>query len=52
LTVEVDVVMEQDQPLKIVHDVSEHLQKKLEQLPSVERAFVHVDYEVSHKPVG
>ncbi|KAF9125195.1 hypothetical protein BGX30_000575 [Mortierella sp. GBA39] len=50
LFVEVDVVMSPDTPLIISHDISESLQIKLEALPNVERAFVHVDYETSHAP--
>jgi hypothetical protein len=46
--VEVDVIMDQDLPLKIAHDVSQSLQRKLEGLGDVERAFVHVDYEDDH----
>ena len=48
--VEVDVVMDPSTPLNESHDISELLQMKLELLPEVERAFVHVDYETSHKP--
>ncbi|KAK4448860.1 cation efflux family-domain-containing protein [Podospora aff. communis PSN243] len=50
LIVEVDVVMAGDTKLEKAHDVSEGLQYKLESLPNVERAYVHVDYETSHKP--
>lgn len=46
--VEVDVVMDAGAPLKITHDVSSDLQRKLEGLADVERAFVHVDYEHLH----
>ncbi|KAI2784475.1 hypothetical protein F4815DRAFT_500872 [Daldinia loculata] len=46
--VEVDIVMDQDIPLKISHDVSQSLQRKLEGLGDVERAFVHVDYNDDH----
>lgn len=46
--VEVDIVMDQDLPLKITHDVSQTLQRKLEGLGDVERAYVHVDYENEH----
>lgn len=31
------------------HDIGEGLQNKLEQLPEVERAFVHLDYEYTHR---
>ncbi|KAH8894485.1 hypothetical protein GQ53DRAFT_744674 [Thozetella sp. PMI_491] len=46
--VEVDIVMDEQTPLKISHDVSQTLQRKLEGLTDVERAFVHVDYEDEH----
>ncbi|ORY17923.1 cation efflux family-domain-containing protein [Clohesyomyces aquaticus] len=46
--VEVDIVMDEALPLKITHDVSQSLQRKLEGLASVERAYVHVDYEDQH----
>ncbi|GAA5883662.1 hypothetical protein JCM16303_004752 [Sporobolomyces ruberrimus] len=48
--VEVDLVMHGDTPLRVAHDVSQALQDKLEELPSVDRAFVHVDHETSHSP--
>lgn len=40
--------MDANAPLKITHDVSQNLQRKLEGLADVERAFVHVDYEHLH----
>ena len=43
--------MNVDTPLWKSHDVAEKLQNKIEALPGVERAFVHVDYETSHAPV-
>ncbi|KAK3316412.1 hypothetical protein B0H66DRAFT_604706 [Apodospora peruviana] len=48
--VEIDIVMDEDLPLKITHDVGQTLQRKLEGLSSVERAFVHVDYDHAHDP--
>ncbi|KAG0328656.1 hypothetical protein BGZ99_004926 [Dissophora globulifera] len=48
--VELDVVMDRETPLWESHDISESLQVKLESLPNVERAFVHVDHETSHAP--
>ncbi|KAF9163891.1 hypothetical protein DFQ26_002048 [Actinomortierella ambigua] len=48
--VEVDIVMAPETPLRESHDISEGLQIKLEALPNVERAFVHVDYETNHAP--
>jgi len=50
--VEVDIVMDPNAPLKQCHDVSQQLQDAIEDLPNVERAFVHVDYETSHLPVS
>ncbi|PYI32632.1 hypothetical protein BP00DRAFT_394262 [Aspergillus indologenus CBS 114.80] len=50
LVVEVDIVMDPDDSLRATHDVAEELQTKLESLPDVERAYVHVDYETTHKP--
>ncbi|CBF88053.1 cation diffusion facilitator family transporter [Aspergillus nidulans FGSC A4] len=50
LVVEVDIVMDPSDSLRATHDVAEELQTKLESLPDVERAYVHVDYETTHKP--
>ncbi|ROW06152.1 hypothetical protein VMCG_04685 [Cytospora schulzeri] len=50
LIAEIDVVMDPHESLQATHDVAEDLQFKLESLPDVERAYVHVDYETSHKP--
>ncbi|KAL7270649.1 hypothetical protein RUND412_006638 [Rhizina undulata] len=50
IIVEVDIVMAPSETLRATHDVAEELQVKLESLPDVERAYVHVDYETSHKP--
>ncbi|KAK7706876.1 hypothetical protein SLS63_013869 [Diaporthe eres] len=52
LIAEVDIVMNKDERVEVAHDVAEELQIKLEKLPSVERAYVHIDYETSHKPVS
>ncbi|KKY28797.1 putative cation efflux family protein [Diplodia seriata] len=48
LYVEVDIVMDPEIRLRDSHDVSQALQRKLEGLADVERAFVHVDYEHDH----
>ncbi|XP_031490288.1 metal tolerance protein 10-like [Nymphaea colorata] len=48
--VEVDIVLPSDMLLSEAHDIGEDLQEKIEQLPQVERAFVHLDYECSHRP--
>ncbi|KAI4163255.1 MAG: hypothetical protein LQ342_003191 [Letrouitia transgressa] len=50
IIVEVDVVMDAHATLRTTHDVAEELQMKLESLPDVERAYVHIDFETSHKP--
>ena len=50
LVVEVDIVMAAEESLRTTHDVAEELQIKLESLPDVERAYVHIDFETSHKP--
>ncbi|KAI0778811.1 CDF-like metal transporter [Trametes elegans] len=48
--VEVDVVMDANTPLWKAHDLSQSLQDKIEVLPNVGRAFVHVDHETTHAP--
>jgi len=48
--VEIDVVMDANTPLWKAHDISQALQERIEVLPNVERAFVHVDYETTHTP--
>ncbi|GJM88806.1 hypothetical protein PR202_ga05372 [Eleusine coracana subsp. coracana] len=48
--VEVDIVLPCDMPLREAHDIGEALQEKLEHLPEIERAFVHLDYEFTHQP--
>ncbi|KAL2431517.1 Metal tolerance protein 3 [Exophiala dermatitidis] len=50
LVVEVDVVMDPLESLRVCHDVAEDLQMKLESLPDVERAYVHIDYNGHHPP--
>lgn len=49
--VEIDVVMDANTPLWKAHDLSQQLQDKIEVLPNVGRAFVHVDHETTHTPV-
>jgi len=44
--------MDAHTPLWKAHDISQQLQDKIEVLPNVERAFVHVDHETDHIPVG
>lgn len=47
---EVDIIMDEETPLRVSHDVAESLQRKFEGLAHVERGFVHVDYEDTHLP--
>ena len=47
---QVDIELPEELPLKEAHTIGETLQEKLEKLPEVERAFVHLDYECDHKP--
>lgn len=49
---EIDVVMDGDTTLSRAHDIAQLLQDKIEVLPSVERAFVHIDHEATHTPVS
>ncbi|KAK4253550.1 hypothetical protein QN277_010209 [Acacia crassicarpa] len=48
--VEVDIVLPEDMFVNEAHNIGETLQIKLEQLPEVERAFVHIDFEFTHRP--
>ncbi|XWS10452.1 hypothetical protein CRYUN_Cryun39dG0080200 [Craigia yunnanensis] len=48
--VEVDIVLPEDMLLSKAHNIGEKLQEKLEQLPEVERAFVHINFEFTHRP--
>ncbi|XP_051142700.1 metal tolerance protein 4-like [Andrographis paniculata] len=48
--VEVDIQLPEELPLKEAHNIGESLQVKIEKLPEVERAFVHLDHECHHKP--
>ncbi|KDP27701.1 hypothetical protein JCGZ_19824 [Jatropha curcas] len=48
--VEADIVLPEDMSLSQAHNIGETLQEKLELLPEVERAFVHVDFEYTHQP--
>ncbi|KAG0463747.1 hypothetical protein HPP92_019816 [Vanilla planifolia] len=48
--VEVDIVLPSNMPLREAHDIGEALQEKIELMPEVERAFVHLDYESNHPP--
>ncbi|KAG0592746.1 hypothetical protein KC19_1G277800 [Ceratodon purpureus] len=48
--VEVDIELPEDMLLREAHNIGETLQNKLEAMPEVERAYVHLDFECSHKP--
>ncbi|KAL6283136.1 hypothetical protein ACE6H2_014065 [Prunus campanulata] len=48
--VEVHIVLPGDMSLSHSHNIGETLQEKLENLPEVERAFVHVDFDITHRP--
>ncbi|KAF9992909.1 hypothetical protein BGZ65_011654, partial [Modicella reniformis] len=48
LFVEIDIVLPPDTPLSQAHDLGESLQSALEKLDTVERAFVHIDYDAVH----
>ncbi|KAJ3499151.1 hypothetical protein NLG97_g576 [Lecanicillium saksenae] len=50
LIAEVDIVMDPNCSLRESHDIAEELQIKLESLPDIERSYVHIDYETTHKP--
>lgn len=50
LIAEVDIVMDPSCTLRESHDIAEELQIKLESLPDIERSYVHIDYETTHKP--
>ena len=50
LNVEVDIVLDEGMTLKDSHDLGESLQYVLESVPSVDRAFVHLDYEDYNLP--
>lgn len=48
--VEVEIILPEIMTVKESHDLSEALLRKLERLPEVDRAFVHIDYEWDHDP--
>ena len=48
--VELDIVMAEGTPLRESHDCGVLLQHKIEALASVERCFVHIDYQVTALP--
>ncbi|KAJ5104299.1 hypothetical protein NUU61_001646 [Penicillium alfredii] len=50
LNVEVDLVVDEGTSLRDSHDVGESLQYILESVPTVDRAFVHLDYDPWNLP--
>jgi cation diffusion facilitator family transporter len=49
--VEMDLVLHPDTSLKDSHDLGEKLQNSIEKFEEVERCFVHLDYETTHKAI-
>uniref|UniRef100_A0A6B2LBL0 Uncharacterized protein n=1 Tax=Arcella intermedia TaxID=1963864 RepID=A0A6B2LBL0_9EUKA len=49
LVVEIDLILPPEMTLRESHDIGESLQNKIEKLPDIERAFVHLDFEGEHK---
>ncbi|BFZ23391.1 hypothetical protein BsWGS_26431 [Bradybaena similaris] len=49
--VEVDIILPEKMTLEEAHNIGETLQHRLEGVPEVERAFVHLDYEFRHNPL-
>jgi len=47
---EVDVVLPTEMVNRQVHDVAESLQIRIESLSEIQRCFVHIDWETTHKP--
>ncbi|KAL9106714.1 MAG: hypothetical protein Q9227_008283 [Pyrenula ochraceoflavens] len=50
LVVEADIVIDEGTSLRDSHDLGESLQYVLESVPSVDRAFVHLDYTARNLP--
>ncbi|KAJ5981052.1 hypothetical protein N7481_008350 [Penicillium waksmanii] len=50
LNVEVDLVVDEKTSLRDAHDVGESLQYMIESVPTVDRAFVHLDYYTWNLP--
>jgi divalent metal cation (Fe/Co/Zn/Cd) transporter len=50
--VEIDIVVDGEMPLWKAHDIAQDLQDQLEDLPNINRCFVHIDHETDHKPVS
>jgi divalent metal cation (Fe/Co/Zn/Cd) transporter len=50
--VEVDIVLPENMTVRESHDIGETLQHRLEEIPAVAKAIVHIDYEYSHGAVN
>lgn len=50
LNVEVDIVLDGNTTLHDSHDIGESLQYMIESIPTVDRAFVHMDYAYYNIP--
>jgi|SRR6218665_1276834 len=48
--VEIHIVLPENMNVLEAHNIAEALQNRLERVYEVERAFVHIDYEVTHDP--
>ena len=48
--VEVDIVLPPNMPLHEAHDIGDSLETRIEKMEEVERAYVHLDWEFTHKP--
>ena len=48
--VEMDIILPSTMTVQEAHQIQEPLQRRLESMPEVERAFVHIDYEYTHRP--
>ncbi|KAI9006448.1 cation efflux family-domain-containing protein [Hyaloraphidium curvatum] len=47
---EIDIVLPRDMSVRESHDIAQGLQDLIEELPHIERCFVHIDYETDHTP--
>jgi divalent metal cation (Fe/Co/Zn/Cd) transporter len=48
----VDIGLPGSMPLAEAHDIGAELQKQLETIDDIERAFVHLDFEFEHMPAS
>lgn len=47
---EIDIVLPKTMSVLESHDIAQALQDFIEELPAIERCFVHIDYETEHVP--